>query len=119
MAEKEFEDVEIARRDAPDVRFRGRLLASVSSKDETRQTERRKTRWTELELWELESGAWVAASMACSDADGEIDFGSIEHVPADAPEDERRRRAMGLWSYSWLAKALAAKLGWDVVETLR
>lgn len=114
----EFEDVEIARRDAPNVCFRGRLLASINSKDETRQADRKKTRWSALEVWELESGAWVAASIACSDVEGEIDFGAVEHIAADVAMEERRRRVMGLFGYTWLAKKMAERLGWDVAETL-
>lgn len=132
----EFEDVEITRKDAPDVRFRGRLIAEADSKEETRQAGREKTRWTRLEVWELESGDWIAASIGCSDKPGEIDVGDYRRIarasgatidlgddltvePYDGGVDAMHRQAMEFFGWSWLAKALARNAGWDVVEQIR
>lgn len=127
-----FEDVEIARKEKPDVRFRGRLLGEVDSRSERDDGRRTNSgRWTQLQLWELESGTWIAAAIGCSDRDGEIDIGDIARIPADNsftaqemaefiedPDITREQRAMAFWGWSWLAKKLADKLGWDVVEVI-
>lgn len=130
VAETDFEEVEIARQDAPDVRFRGRLVAEVDSKDETRENRKPKERWKRLELWELETGDWVAASIACSDREGEIDFADADGVliireagrltnEGARGVDAMRKEAMEFFGWTWLAKALAERAGWDVVEEIR
>ena len=127
-----LETIELARKDKPDVRFTGRLLAEVDSDTEGRDGGRtNKGRWTRLQLWELESGAWVAASIGCSDKPGEIDIGDVEKIPTHvvvdegtqderlpAGDEERQRRVMEFFGWSWLAKKLAERMGWDVVETI-
>lgn len=131
-----FETVEITRKDAPDVRFRGKLIADADSRDDTRQERRQKDRWTRLEVWELESGDWVAASIGCSDKPGEIDVGEVQRIrlaeeemrpigedgKEGAPEkrspESMQRSAMSFFGWSWLAKALARNAGWDVVERI-
>jgi hypothetical protein len=132
----DLEEVEIARKEKPDVRFKGRLLAEVDSRtDADRGGRTNSGRWTSLQLWELESGTWVAAAIGCSDKDGEIDIGDIERIPthhivevangrdigderAPLEPKSREQRAMDFWGWSWLAKKLADKLGWDVVEDI-
>jgi hypothetical protein len=113
----QWETVEINRKDEPDVRFEGKLLAEVNTRDDTRQKGREKTRWRTLELYELRSGKWVATNVACSDVADEIDFGTTLTLD-QADLDERRRAVMGFWGNSWLAKSAAAELGWDVTETI-
>lgn len=113
-----MEKVEIARKDAPDVRFEGNLLWEADSRESTRQDRREKTRWTRLAIWELAAGGWVVASVAVSEKPGEVTFGDVLALPASMPAAERQRAAMTFWGHSWLAKGLAAKAGWDVAEVL-
>ena len=136
--QNDWEDVEIAVKDAPDVTFRGRLIAKISSKDDTRQGDRNKTRWTDLEVYELESGDWVACAVAVSDKGGEIDFAradgvtwigraagfefindpsnSLASVQKDRSDEDMQREAMAAFGWSWLAKDMAEKAGWDVIR---
>lgn len=128
----DFEDVEIARKDAPDVRFTGRLLAEVDSDTEGRNGGRtNRGRWTRLQLWELKSGTWIAAAIGCSDRQGEIDIGEIERIPpvnagsrgftedrTIGSEMDRANRVMQFFGWTWLAKKLADQLGWDTVEVI-
>lgn len=107
----EFEQVEIARKELADVRFNGRLLARIDSKGSIEG--RDKQRWTELAVWELPSGKWVAASIGCSDKAHEIDIGDVE-VIEKAETNVMRLLAMQFWGWTWLAKDLAEKAGWDV-----
>lgn len=138
-----FEEVNILRKDAPDVVFKGKLVAEVSSRDASEASARRSSdRWTELAVYELESGDWVAVSVACSDKPGETDFGNVRVIPvagkgqsgADAAVslhaegaleigpartiDDRRRDAMDFFGWTWLAKKLADEAGWDVRERI-
>lgn len=133
-----FETVEIAVKDAPDIRFKGRLIASISSRDEHRQAGRDKARWTELEVYELRSGNWVAAAIGCSDKPDEIDVAEPDAVrviaceePIDSIDDwlkklDKKKRpetamqmdVMKAFGWTWLAKKLAAQEGWDVVRTI-
>lgn len=126
-AEGEFEEVRIPRKDKPDVKFRGRLLAQVDSRGEDRRGV--KDRWTQLELYELESGKWVAASVGCSNRDGEIDFGEVCVIDERTAQIEitigegvsvitRETRVMEFFGYTWLSKLLAEQLGWDVDEVI-
>jgi hypothetical protein len=117
-ATNDWETVEIARKDRPDIRFEGRLIDDISSRDESRQTERKKDRWTELAVYELRSGNWAVCLIACSDKDDEIDFGDCEVVTWQQDESAMRRAVIANWNWTWLAKALADKAGWDVVEEL-
>jgi hypothetical protein len=126
-AEPTFETVTICRNGKPDVEIHGKLLASIDSREHTRQGEREKTRWTELQFWELADGNWLAASVACSDRTGEIDYGEIHMIeragndPDGAwirNEAQARLKAMDFWQWTWLAKELAEENGWDVVERI-
>ncbi|WP_374139377.1 hypothetical protein [Sphingomonas sp.] len=138
----EYELVELRRQDKPDIAFEGRLLAFADNKDEAEANPRKSAaRWTELSVYELRDGSWVAVSEAISDKPGEVDFGEA-HVIGDqwiptyhlggtdfsyaeadkrrekVPDRERHRRAMDFFGWTWLAKKLAADAGWDVVERL-
>lgn len=119
-----YEEIEVARKEKADVRFKGRLLGSVDSRG--MDSRGAKDRWTRLELYELESGKWVATSVGCSDRPGEIDIGEVEVIEppfeADFMEVDqlpREQQAMAFWGHSWLAKAMADKMGWDVVEVIK
>lgn len=129
-----FEMIEIARKEQPDVRFRGRLIASADSREEDRDVRKRdRPHWTRLELWELESGAWVAASIGCSDKPGEIDIGDVLTITPDGANaapgmavaeawhggpKPKEIQVMDFFGWTWLAKRLADKAGWDVVEEI-
>jgi hypothetical protein len=114
-----FETITLPRKDKSDVRWTGRRLAQVDSDTEARDGGRTKGRWARLQLWELESGAWLAASIGCSDREGEIDIGDIKVIPAAAVSGtDPRGDVMDFFGWSWLAKKLAAQLGWDIVEVI-
>jgi hypothetical protein len=117
---RNLHEVTLARKDKPDVRWTGRLIAEVDSDRERRDGgHRNSARWTRLQLWELKDGAWLAATIGCSDREGEVDIGDVLRIPLTtvngvAPWHE----AMEFWQWSWLAKKLAERMGWDVVEVI-
>jgi hypothetical protein len=131
----EFEEVTILRKDKPDLVFEGKLIAEVDSKAEAEANGRKSNdRWTELALYELRNGDWLAVSVACSDKAGESDFGEVKRIlqvdesllemgdegltPIKVSEEQRRRQAMAFWNWTWLAKKLATEQGWEVRERL-
>lgn len=147
MSDEEFEEVNILRKDKPDLVFAGRLVAEIDSKPEA-EANARKTgdRWTDLAVYELPSGDWVAVTIACSDKAGETDFGeavvirrasngivveAVDQPDTPAPKDLRpvtdeadaealsRRAAMEFWRWTWLAKKLADRAGWDVRDRIQ
>lgn len=126
MADDGFEEVNVLRKDKPDVVFKGKLIAEADSRQEAEASARKSSdRWTELAVYELQSGDWVAISIACSDKAGETDFGDALLIEIDdAPGvdsltvAEMRARAMQFWGYTWLAKKLAEEAGWDVRERI-
>ena len=119
-----FEEVEIARKEKADVAFNGRLLGMVDSRDYTRPHEAKRDRWTRFEVWETEDGNWVIANIGCSDRAGEIDVGdtiTITPTSDDATfpaEQWAVNRAMAFFGWTWLAKNLAEKMGWNVLERI-
>lgn len=135
-----FEEIDIMRKDKPDVVFEGKLIARVDSRNFPGAHGGGGKHWTELEIYELRSGEWVACSIACSDKEGQVDFGEVEYLGAKvlgcdddisisapisndpaAQSDPRfwqKRAAMKFWGWSWLAKELAEKAGWDVRERI-
>jgi hypothetical protein len=141
---EDFELIELMQKDAPDVRFRGKLLGEIDSRQvDERQRARDSDRYTKLELYLLEGGNWVAAKVACSDRTGEVDIAAVKllaksrteprnmsdleflqdrHMPAfvsvEKSEEERRREALEAFGWTWLAKAFADKMGWDHVQEL-
>ena len=114
MSDEGFEEVNILRKDAPDIVFSGKLIAYADNKEEQEQNAKRSSdRWTELAVYQLEGGDWVACALACSDKPGEVDFGDATIIPANDPH-----AAMTFFEWTWLAKKLAHRAGWDVREQL-
>lgn len=113
-----FELVELIRKDKPDVRFVGRLIASADSRRPNVPSPREGSRWTECEVYETPAGKWVAVAIACSDRPGERDHTDTARlIEQDAPA-VMQRAVMEAFGWSWVAKKLASAAGWDVVEVL-
>jgi hypothetical protein len=128
----EYKDVRISANNAPDVRFRGRLLGDFT----TQNRDRTKPRWTELRLWKTEGGAWVAESVGCSDSEREVDIADvaviddatrapdgfvvlprIDGAEAESKESALHRRriaVMAFFGWTTMAKRFAREMGWQV-----
>lgn len=140
-SEAEFETVEFMQKDAPDVRFQGRLLGEIDSRDvDTRRGKSTDDRFTTLELYELPSGKWVAARVACSKRAGEVDIADVTVLDINKIELEfgglapgigiptlltpkafemaRRTAVLQAFGWTWLAKEFATKMGWEHVQEL-
>lgn len=116
--ENEFENVDLMQKDAPDVRFRGKLLGMTDSrKADKRAASRNSDRYTRLELYELPSGKWVAASVACSDRQGEVDIARVKLINEIAGEPEQTA-VLEFFGWTWLAKEFADEMGWDHVQEI-
>lgn len=148
-----FEEINVLRKDKPDAVFEGKLVADVSSKNYPGAHGGGGQHWTELAVYELRNGDWVACSFACTDKAGQVDYGDFakikrapvvaaeepEQVPVngvvairemtmaqaveetkdrDRDADSPKREAMKFFGWSWLAKELAEKAGWDVRERI-
>jgi hypothetical protein len=110
----------------PTYEFLGRLLGEYSTDPQAKRT-----KWTELRLWETPSGKWVAESAGCSDEPGQVDIidahvirGPVVLVERQTLKDFEEKtpqtlsmefQAMEFWGWSSPAKALAKKLGWRLV----
>lgn len=111
-----------------DVVFVGRCIGSYS----TQNRERTKPRWTELRLWETESGNWIAESVGMTSNPREVPLTDVTVIEAEAPplsdmrpakqraESEAERRISVMQAFGWTsaAKAFARELGWDVVRNV-
>ncbi len=102
-----FVSTTVSRRDAPDIVFDGRVIATISGNKADRA-------WKELSLFELSDTSWLAVTQDCTDGP-ETDSGEVLHIQAERPSN-MHIKAMTLWGWSWLAKDLARNAGWDVRE---
>ena len=114
----------LTRDNARDLRFQGKLIGKVSSSgfpedcmQEDESLNAFSCRWTELELYRAEHGAWIVASIGRSTFTGELDHHaayvcSNENDLIGALEEDNDG---GL---GWLSKELLAKAGIEAVETL-
>lgn len=109
----------------PTFEFWGKLLGEYST-----DPQRKRTKWTELRLWQTPSGQWIAESAGCSDEPGHVDIidahvirGPVVLVDRQTLKDFEERtpqtlsmefQAMEFWGWSSPAKALAKKLGWNL-----
>ncbi len=120
-----YSSKKIACNRGPTYEFWGKLLGEYST-----DPQRKKSKWTEIRLWETPSGQWVAESAGCSDEPGHVDIADavvirgpivlVERQTLKEFEDKTPRtlsmefQAMDFWGWSSPAKALAKKLGWDL-----
>lgn len=109
----------------PEFEFMGKLVGEYST-----DPQGKRTKWTELRLWETPSGKWVAESAGCSDEPGHVDIidahvirGPVVLIERQTLKDFEEQtpqtlsmefQAMEFWGWSSPAKALAKKLGWDL-----
>ncbi|HCW62535.1 MAG TPA: hypothetical protein DHB48_16305 [Sphingobium sp.] len=110
----------------PTYEFWGKLLGEYST-----NPKRDRSKWTELRLWETPSGQWVAESAGCSDEPGHVDIadalvirGPVVLVDRQTLKDFEEKtpqtlsmefQAMEFWGWSSPAKALAKRLGWNLL----
>lgn len=110
----------------PTYQFMGKLLGEHSTNPKGDRT-----KWTELRLWETPSGKWVAESAGCSDEPGHVDIadahvirGPVVLIDRQILKDFEEKttqtlsmefQAMEFWGWSSPAKALANKLGWNLI----
>ncbi len=114
MTDTDIETVEFAQKDAPDIVITGRLIADADSRDSGRGSKSQaRERWTELHVYELASGDWVAVSIGMSDKGGESDVATAQTILKGDVAD-MRNAAMSFFGWTWLAKMLAKEAGWDV-----
>lgn len=104
-----FEMQYIAANHGPTYEFWGRLLGEYSTNNNGR-----KSKWTELRLWETPSGKWVTESAGCSDEPGQVDILDASVVNGELDGRPMEFQAMDFWKWSSPAKALAKRLGWDL-----
>jgi hypothetical protein len=102
-----FVSTTVSRRDAPDIVFDGRVIASITG-------EKTEEGWKELSLFELSDTSWLAVTKDCTDGPG-MDDGEVLQIQVERPSN-MHNKAMTLWGWSWLAKDLARSAGWDVRE---
>lgn len=121
----DFKSMKLVCSRGPTFEFKGKLLGEYST-----DPQGKKTKWTELRLWETPSGKWVAESAGCSDEPGHIDIidahvirGPVVLVDRQTLKDFEEKtpqtlsmefQAMEFWGWSSPAKALAKRLGWDL-----
>lgn len=114
-----YEPQLISANKGPEFQFYGKLLIEVT----TQNRGRTKARWTELRLWETPAGAWVMESVGCSDDDGHVDITDAEAFPPIGGLDEiqggyrgkgREERVMDWLGWSYAAREMASKMGWDL-----
>ncbi len=104
-----FVSTTVSRRDAADVVFDGRIIATITGNKDDRG-------WKELSLFELSDTSWLAVTKDCTDGP-EMDSGEVLLIQAERPSN-MQIKAMTLWGWSWLAKDLAKNAGWDVRERI-
>ena len=122
-----FPTYTLTRDDDRDLRFQGKLIGKVSSfdwddGDATPQDIGTgypigASRWTDLELYRAEHGAWIVASIGRSSVEGELDHHAVyvcsnENDVIDALERDNDGKL------GWLSKKLLSKGGIEAVETL-
>lgn len=126
LKEDGFTREKVACNRGPTYEFWGKLLGEYST-----NAKGDRTKWTELRLWETPSRQWVAESAGCSDEAGHVDIldaivirGPVVLVNRQTMKDyvdqtpqtiSMEFQAMEFWGWSSPAKALAKKLGWNLV----
>jgi hypothetical protein len=94
----------------PTYQFDGRLLGEHSTNNNGKRS-----KWTEIRLWQTVSGKWIAESAGCSDEPGQVDIVDAAVINGDRDGTRMEFQAMDFWGWTSPAKALAKKLGWDLI----
>lgn len=108
------ETVFIAERDnAPDLKFMGKQIASVSnsSNNASKEYSGEPGRWTTLELYVTRQGKYVAARVAHTVWSGETDRN-------EAKVCDTASAVIEFFGHGWLAKKLYEEAGIDASETV-
>ena len=103
----------IPRSNAADIKFLGKLVASVNSSNGE------KTRWTELFIYRTDSLKLVLVSIGKTTLEHETDITTVEIVPAATAEiDDTGISVIRFFGHGWLAKLLYADAGISDTETI-
>jgi len=118
-----------ARLGASDIIVHGELIGSISAQQSQMKIG---DVWTDLDVWQLSDGDWLAArSQTTLDVHG-LTFSEVHRIRRPnvgdsftsevASESEAQGilvlRAMTFFGWSWLAKDLADQLGWQITESI-
>lgn len=106
--ESEFTPQKIVANKGPTLQFDGKLLIEYST-----DPKKQKVRWTELRLWETPSGAWIMESVGCSDDEAQVDIFDAEVFRGEV--GERPIAVMDWLGWSYPARAIAKKMGWNLI----
>lgn len=104
----EFTPQKIVANKGPTLQFDGNLLIEYST-----DPKRQKVRWTEFRLWETPSGAWIMETVGCSDDEAQVDIFDAEVFRGEV--GERPIAVMDWLGWSYPARAIAKKLGWNLI----
>ncbi len=69
----DYEDFRFERPGTLDLVFRGRVIATADSRDNTRKIPKDRPRWTEIVIYLTDSDKWIVLNAGCSDVPGETD----------------------------------------------
>jgi|SRR5690554_882060 len=99
---------------APDVSFCGELLATASSENIASKMRGKKnnSRWTVLELYKTEAGAFVCVNIGRSSKPGEVDQAKVEVV-------ETEKAVIDFFGQGWLSKELYETAGIENVIRIK
>ena len=76
----DYEDFRFERPGTLDLVFRGRVIATADSRDNTRKIPKDRPRWTEIVIYLTDSNKWIVLNAGCSDVPGETDKEAGERV---------------------------------------
>ncbi len=109
-----LKDFTLSLGDAPDIEFRGELLARVTSSPEPRADNfsRHLGRWIELALYRTASGTFVCHEVRCSKRSGERDRNPRASTAAT------ERAVVAFFKHTALAKRLYAAAGISSVRPM-
>lgn len=134
MAQAEQTTVKFQQKAGPEVRLTGTLIGHVDARRDGAKANPERQRWTELHLYQLAGGDWVAVTLGLSDKEGEADLGAYRRIAARhsgrdellgkgkaeglRQEGAMAREVMDFFEWSPLAWALADQMGWKLVEVI-
>jgi len=107
METNELYEWVIKRDDEPDLKFEGYLVASATSKTNTRQI----GRWTELRLYQTAKGKYVCEELGMTQWEGEQTRRRV--VVVELVED-----VIDFFGYGWLAKDLLVRADMLIPEEI-
>ena len=97
----DYEDFRFERPGTLDLVFRGRVIATADSRDNTRKIPKDRPRWTEIVIYLTDSDKWIVLNAGCSDVPGETDKEAfyICSTPEEVGGARRKRATAGAQSF--------------------